>query len=33
MWNESIILREAKKFPKLDFSNSQFDKWLHKVTF
>jgi hypothetical protein len=32
-WNEFGILREAKNFPKLGFSNVQFDKWLHKATF
>jgi hypothetical protein len=33
MWNEYVVLREAKKFPKPRFFNSQFDKWLHKATF
>jgi hypothetical protein len=27
------VLKEAKKFPKWGFSNSQFDNWLHKATF
>jgi hypothetical protein len=33
MWNEFIILKEVNKFPKFDFSNSQFGKWLHNATF
>jgi hypothetical protein len=32
MWIEFVGLREVKNFPKLRFSNSQFDKWLHKAT-
>jgi hypothetical protein len=33
MWNEFIVLKEAKKIPKPNFFDSQFDKWLHKETF
>jgi hypothetical protein len=31
--NESNVLREVKKIPKQGFSDSMFDKWLHKATF
>jgi hypothetical protein len=33
MWNEYVVLQEVKKIPKPEYSNSQFDKWLHKATF
>jgi len=33
MWNEFIVLQEAKNFVKLKFLNSQFNKWLHNATF
>jgi len=32
-WNEFGVSKEAKKFPKQGFLESQFDKWLHKATF
>jgi hypothetical protein len=32
MWNEFIVPQEAQNFPKFRFSNSEFDKWLHKAT-
>lgn len=28
-WNKLGVFKEAKKFPKYGFLNSQFDKWLH----
>ena len=31
-WNSSPTLREALKFPKPKFSDLDFPKWLHKVT-
>jgi hypothetical protein len=33
MWNEFVVLQEAKNFPKPGFFYFQFDKWLHKATF
>jgi len=33
IWNQSNVLKEAKKFPKQGFLNGAFDKWLHKTTF
>ncbi len=32
-WNESSVIRKAKKFPTFGFMNVQFDKWFHKATF
>ncbi len=33
MWNEFVVFWKAKKFSKFGFSDSQFDKWLHKANF
>jgi hypothetical protein len=33
LWNQSIVLKEARKFPKHGFSNETFDKWFYKATF
>ncbi len=32
-WNQSSVLKEAQKFPKVKLSNAIFEKWLHKATF
>jgi ribose 5-phosphate isomerase RpiB len=32
-WNESNVLKEAKKILKQGFSNTIVDQWLHKATF
>jgi len=32
-WNQSPILKEVKKFPKVELSNAIFEKWLHKAMF
>jgi len=33
LWNQSSVLREARKFSKHGFSNGTFGKWLYKTTF
>jgi hypothetical protein len=32
-WNQSPVLKEVQKFPKVGVSNAIFEKWLHKATF
>ncbi len=32
-WNESNVLKEAKKFLEQGFLDQQFDKWFHKAIF
>jgi hypothetical protein len=32
-WNQSLVLKEAQNFLKVELWDAIFEKWLHKATF